>query len=29
LLIPLGKVLLTCWRDGSLLGHAKTGEDAA
>ena len=29
LLIPLGKVLLTCWRDGSLLGHRKTGEDAA
>ena len=29
LLIPLGKILLACWRDGSLLGHGKTGEDSA
>ena len=29
LLIPLGKIVLACWRDGSLFGHRKTGEDSA
>ena len=29
LLIPLGKILLACWRDGSLFGHRKMGEDSA